>query len=486
MSSLLAVVGFYLVAQWFALVRQKEALNLVVALSPWTGLEADIGLRVTAFQIALVALLVSTFVRKPRGAGPAAGDASSPFLFFVGFAVCWSLSRIPFLPDVEVGGGLLRSPELRAFSQLLMFLLTVSPVIAVVRIAEVPLDILGMAKAYLLSLLLLAIVGLVQIVVWYATGSNPIPVGWVMSLLGAESDLRGGAYEFNGIEIFRMNSLGGEPKNLGGALVLGMLMLQTLLSTAKVAATRKLVLFWLFLAASAIATMATTAFLLWLLGTAAIAVARALSRVHYEVRIGSGIQIAASLTFAFLMLGAIALAAGLPLYDLIMDRTVVRLSESESGIFEDFDFAIRQFLIDNPISLIAGVGLGNVHLYADEYLPPIVAEYAASTVFTAKAQYLRFISEIGIVGFSLFSLWSLQLIKTADDRLSRSAAAPWLNALVPFGLVNLMTFLAAGATAAQYFLGAGALASTYRVLAMNARDGSPKSSPRSMIQRWPS
>lgn len=74
-------------------------------------------------------------------------------------------------------------------------------------------------------------------------------------------------------------------------------------------------------------------------------------------------------------------------------------------LVEDFDRAVLGFLQEEPGYLLTGVGLGNAHLYANEYLPTFAIPYAADTAFVAKSGYLRLISEVGLVGLALFLLW---------------------------------------------------------------------------------
>ncbi|MBC7520897.1 MAG: hypothetical protein H7268_07370, partial [Sandarakinorhabdus sp.] len=114
------------------------------------------------------------------------------------------------------------------------------------------------------------------------------------------------------------------------------------------------------------------------------------------------------------------------------------------------------FLQASPGAAAAGVGLGNAHLYATPYLDPLYALYAEGNVFVAKTQYLRFISEIGIIGLSLFLGWYLWLtietarcVRRADDCVTiiPAAAAVLVVAMGSFQAIT-MSYALAGAMAA--------------------------------------
>ena len=119
-------------------------------------------------------------------------------------------------------------------------------------------------------------------------------------------------------------------------------------------------------------------------------------------------------------------ASGIPVIDIIANRTIERVNSD--GALEDFDKTILSWLESAPQAAVAGVGLGNAHLYATPFLDPLFALYAEGNVFVAKTQYLRFISEIGIIGLALFLGWYLWLTIAAARVIRHDAQ---LAVLIP-------------------------------------------------------
>ncbi|MEO5907508.1 MAG: hypothetical protein ABIQ11_12330, partial [Saprospiraceae bacterium] len=74
----------------------------------------------------------------------------------------------------------------------------------------------------------------------------------------------------------------------------------------------------------------------------------------------------------------------------------------ETGVVEDFNVTIITFLTDKPQYLLLGTGLGQVHFFAQEYIPRQFKYYMRNNVFVAKAGLLRIVSETGLIGLVLF------------------------------------------------------------------------------------
>jgi O-antigen ligase len=174
-----------------------------------------------------------------------------------------------------------------------------------------------------------------------------------------------------------------------------------------------------------------------------------------------GFRMSAILLVSLLLVGMVLEAADIPIGDILLARTIDRIGQSEAGGLEDFDDAIVTYLSEHPTSAVTGVGLGNMHLYANSYLTPEVAEYASGTAFSAKAQYLRFISEIGLIGLALFLLWFWDVIRQVKEWSGSSTAPANLRLLAPFGVTSLVIFLAAGSVAPQFYLTVGVISAAH-------------------------
>ncbi len=80
-------------------------------------------------------------------------------------------------------------------------------------------------------------------------------------------------------------------------------------------------------------------------------------------------------------------------------------------VHEDFDAPIQIFLSKFPEYLLFGAGLGNIHNLAYPYIASEHMHYMENSIFVAKSGYLRIISELGLIGFSLFILMTYSVYK---------------------------------------------------------------------------
>ncbi len=425
------------------------ALMVSIFLAQWNGLQADFGVTVFAYQLASLPLTLVVLVRSLRHR-PRTLPASGWLAAFVLYAVLISLGSVGFLPDASVEGGALRSPIVRAFTQIPLFLFFVAPALVVPLVARRQ-DIAACARVFVASSVVLAVIGWGQLAVWYATGSNPIQVADISKWLGGnETYSRQGAFDFAKLAIYRMNSFAGEPRQMGITLAVTMLLIQLYALTAK--RPRPLLLFglWLFMLASAVATYSTSAVALWLIGSAVELAVVVVTRTRVQRSTAAIVAVIIAIVTPIGIGIAAADAQGIPVIEILSERTVDRIDEN--GAVEDFDLAILDFLKAHPRAAATGVGIGNSHLYATQYLDPEFAIYAEGTVFTAKSEYLRLLSETGIIGLALFLLWHGALMLKA---LKPLRGDPELAALVPFSLLLLVLYLVRVEVVNEFWLTAG-------------------------------
>lgn len=448
------LLAILVLAVGIAAARPRAAVLVCVFLAPWSGLVADFGVQVTAFQVFLLALLGVTVVRSVQpGWRPGAVFGSAWIGAFLIYGVCWSIWMMGFLPQVEVVGGALRNSTTRSMIQIFMLLFTVSPVALLSWLKLRNDEIAACGRIYIVSGIVLAVIGWLQLTIWYATGNNPIQISAISTLLGgSEQYNRQGAFGFAQIAIYRMNSLAGEPRQLGAALALAMLVIQAHALTAERPKTLRLLAIWVFLLASATATYSTAAAGTWLIGTLVQLPAAWL----FGVRVRRSARSMA--TAALLVVGGLGLvvgaaeARGIPVLDLLAERTFERIDAT--GAVEDFDLAIIDFLKANPDDAVTGIGIGNAHLYAAPYLDPLFAVYAESNVFSAKTAYLRFISEVGFIGFAMLLAWYARLC-FAGGRAVRGVTE--IAPLLPISVTMLAVYLANALSGNEFWMTAGIL-----------------------------
>ena len=407
----LYVVLFLCISTYLAARNPKRALLWAVALLPWFGLDMDIGLRVTAFQLFILPIVI-IYVIRGLPISLAVGQHVVPLALFIGYALAVTFVMLPFLPEVEIAGGVLRTPIARSLVQILVLLFTVLPLLLGARLLRTQQSLVDVARIYLGSSLLLAAIGYLQMGIWYATGENPLPIAYFDTLVTGKADqYRSGAFPLEDITVFRMNSLGGEPKHLGQALVVAFLILTMGFNVRLKPIASMFAAKATFLLVAIFLTQSTSAFMLLVAGLLGI--------FAFGSGALKGLRVARVLAIA----AAIALAGSaivtywlnLPVAELIAARTSERFyaSEYDYGFLDDFDAAVVSYLSGHWISLLFGVGLGNVHLFADSYLAPRVAAFAGGTSFVAKMGLLRIVSETGLIGAVLFLLFVFRLCVAA-------------------------------------------------------------------------
>jgi hypothetical protein len=451
---LLVVVAVF----WVSVERPREVLLSAIFLAPWSGLDVDVGVRLTAYRIVMATLAVASVLRLTlRPDSRSRVPVSVLFAALCLYAVIWSLVQIPFLPPRDVEGGVLRAPAARAIIQVFMFGLDVSPVIVVPLVLRHANDVWQAGETYIVSCVVLAMLGWLQIASWYGSGWNPFPIGVVDSLfgagarLGSQIGLREGIEFHRGVPLYRMNSLGGEPRDLAGSFAIALILLQVIMVNSRANRGGPHLVIWSFLFLSMLLTLSTSGLVLWILGTLALGGLQwsfgsgrsrktGLARWVFTSVGLPGLAIAATVT----LLSSMAILPDGRWLEIAKVRTIGR------SFSEDFDAAVIGFLRDQPGYSLAGVGLGNIHLYANDYLPDY-ADYAVNTSFVAKSGYLRLLSEIGIVGLVLFLAWVAAQIRmlVKVSRIVRhdtifEDASPLAFALAQFATIICFFYLTRG------------------------------------------
>ena len=362
--------------------NKKHLIYLYLLALPFFGLQVDWGLQVDFSKILSFAMFiyVVSFLKFPRKLSPIVG-----FLLYIIFiTVVMSM----FLPESAKEFPLLRG-EYRWVSQVFMWLLIFAPIFysQILRIDEKTIE--RLYKVLLISLVIISFLGFVQIFCFYFLNFDPFPLGFFVQ---GDSERMAG-FQYGEIFVFRMTSFGGEPKYLAYSLVMGLTILFPYLINKKIFFGKKLDIFiFIFLFAALFSTLSTQGYVLFFLNFIVLLI--------YFKRVKIVIVF-----FLFLIPFAIVVASffGISLYDLIQ----LRLFRGEESISlatytEDFNEAIIGFLTDYPEFMISGVGLGNIHLWAQDYIPDYAAHYMTGNVFCAKSGFLRVLSELGIFGTGLF------------------------------------------------------------------------------------
>lgn len=437
--------------------KPRLSIALAVLFLPWIGLGFDAGLSITPYQIFMAPLLVTCIIWGLGVKDLRENLARLGFLgLIVAYAVIWSLIQLFWLPDADIYGGAARSPLVRAVSQIVMFFILLSPLIVICVLLRRPEEHIDLARIYIKSVVVLCIVGWIQIAIWLVTGNDPFPVGIVNQILGGQGSIRSGSFGFEGHNIIRMSSFGGEPKGLGASIAIALLILQAVGITSRI----KVWYCWLFLLTSLLSTFSTMAILGWAGATVTQLVMSARSgfnsRLVKPKRIRKKIII--SILVSLLAVSALVVTTGPDkVFGLLSYRTTERVQSSEYGYLEEFNVAIISFLLSQPQYILSGVGLGNVHLYADEFLPVEVRYYASGTAFVAKSGALRWISEVGMVSFLGLLVWGAWVVRRAAYGAIKYGEINYSIAFDRIFVGILAFWMVSGYVASQFFLMLGIL-----------------------------
>lgn len=464
------VLGLLAFGSFLAVRAPFRGLVAAVFFAPWAGFDVDVGLRVTAYLIFLAPLLGVFLVSATQGrrAREALGALGFFWLVIV-YAVLWSLLQIPFLPEAAVAGGALRSPELRALVQIVMFFIMIAPLFLVPWLARNLDQVRYLVGTYLVSVAILASFGWIQLVIWAATGSDPMPVGFVDNLLGGAAGQRSGQFMFDGDLVYRMSSFGGEPKGLGVGLAVGLLLIQAGIRPRWRLASA----LWPFLFVSMLATFSTMAILAWF-GASLVQLAfreRGNRRHRESAFVLNRRYLYLGIMLLVLVPGTFIAFPESRVVQLIEHRTIDRVVGGSnvpgagSGVIEDFNQAVIGFLQASPAYALTGVGLGNAHLYADPFLPDDVVRYAGGTTFVAKSALLRWISEIGVISLAIFLIWWVRVVRRTTRLTAYRPDTVVLGGIIQKASWSLLAFwLVSGYVTSQFFLLTGIVLAVSQVL----------------------
>ncbi len=435
----LFVLLLFSVAFFFGFKKPLAVLLLVVFFAPWQGVDIDVGLRVTAYRALLFGLFSSVIMQTLLGRIrlPArANKYTSLFYLYIFYAALITFAQLPFIPELSISGGELRSPFMRSIIQVVIFTVELSPLFLVPMIVRGE-SIRLVAEVYIKSVIILAVLGWIQIFSNYVLGFDPYPIGAVNQWFGGNADhLRQGLQNMGSVQVLRMNSFAGEPRHLGIALSVALLMLQVVSTVSKKNKPKYAQLIWWFLFTSMLETFSASASYIWIAGSLLIFI--------FSIVLRKGVS-AIKIVLVFSVFASVFITFSVAINDTLLYKVFyVRVIDRDA--IEDFDSAVLGYLEENPSASITGVGLGNIHLYAMDYLSEIVKLYAYGNVFTAKSGYLRIISEIGIIGIIILFLGFWKISRSLYYQGQDETQMLWV-----MGWVLFMCFLMRGAFVGPQF-----------------------------------
>jgi hypothetical protein len=355
---------------------------------PFHSWAYDVGLKLTIYQIVTILIIISTLFLSSKGKKNLFYVGNFYIVFFFLYSVINTIViSLFFIDEFRELGGFFRS-EGRYLSQIVLLAVSFSILpIAFNYIKEVK-DIQKYLKVYLFALGFLAALGWVQFSVYSFSGIDIFPLN-----INQFGEIRSGLYDIEEIRIFRMSSLGGEPKGFSISLIMGFFIIHVFnaygISFFKHDRRYK----YLFLL-TAFSTLSTSGIVLFsILFIFYVLYALVKIRKLKEVRLNK-------IIFPLLIFLTICFTT-YPYWNIVSSIIEERVFGRDL-ISEDFDAPIQTFLIEFPQYFLFGSGLGNIHNLAHPFIPNNALHYMGESLFVAKSGYLRLVSELGLVGFSIF------------------------------------------------------------------------------------
>ena len=434
----------------FALIGIKRpvlAFCLVVAIAPWQSLMVDIGLRVTLHILSMAGLISAMLVTPwEKWRNTFTNKIWWPLYVVLLWVLTTNLFQLPNSTEVQIIGGIMRSPIYRSWVQFGSLLLTLLPVFVAPLIVTSRKDLFLVVKFFICSIFILAILGWLQLLSNSLFNYYPIPIGFVNNLLNGMQVKGSSGIPVDLIDghmlIYRMVSLGGEPRYLSQSIATALLIVQIFWMQNILKFERISISFFIFLLLSLLATYSSSGMLLWIICVFIINLYYYKNNFYlYKSKRNWAIICASITALAFLLLAIRKIVTNLDLeYFYIFKRIMSR------GIIADFDTVVINFLVANFRYVWFGVGLGNIHLYATPYLSPYFKDFASNAAFVADSGWLRLISEVGLIGMSLFLWWCW---KIWTNLVKLKATLEWdkaITVLKPMFLVAVIGYLARGTT----------------------------------------
>lgn len=400
-SNTIFVILICLIGIFYLFRKPLYTFYIAIFFLPFKGLYLWVGTNIEIWKIlSAVSLLIygPTFLLKSYN-GIKKNRYFHLLMFYISYVVLMTIIFHFLIPGQDkhtVAGGFFKN-EGRYIYQIGLFMITVNLILWPIYVLKNKDDISKLFRIVFYSVSVLSILGLFQELSIMFFNNDPFPIHRPEGF-----DYEGGSLVIPGAEtIHRINSLAGEPKHLAIAIIIGMAVTLLHRLNGKRIIRYDLVFFTLFLV-SLVLTYSTTGYIWY-------GVIMFLLVMLYGLKLSRNILallIAASIT----MVVAHYSTGGEP-------TPYIMKTINKTGL-EVQDEAVLNFLLEEPHYAITGLGLGNIHFYADQYLPPGFPLFR-DTPFKGNTGFLLLLGDIGFIGLLLLFFFISGLIKSTQN-LSRS------------------------------------------------------------------
>lgn len=385
---------------FLALTRPKWLIYTMIFFAGWHSLFIDVGLSITIYRLIVIVFLLSLPIYFALRRDVIKFPSNINFLFiFVSYAVAATLIMRFFAPESPIEE--FTRGEGRWIFQIAILLIDITPAFLPLLFFTKIEDVKTAGKVFIISTFVLCILGWIQSLAFYLykVALFPMPEE---GIFGAGRVI---SVDMFGVTVHRMHSLGGEPKSFAVTVVLAIfLIISSRAVNPKWFRFGNLLI--AFFGASMLMALSTGGVFVLLVGLVLLAVLSLFIKDFYFKPVLKRIVVTALL---LMIPFGIIIGSGTLQYDTLKKIVVERIIRSP---IELFDAAALAFFFSNPQHGLFGVGLGNIHLYAWDYLKHLaiinpelaawVLPYAHEFVFIPNSGYLEIISDLGIIGLFLF------------------------------------------------------------------------------------
>lgn len=371
-----------------AAARPVSGIALVLALTPFGAVELNVGASMLPSEFVALVTVVSGIVAR-RGLLEVPPWGRLIFAFLLLSSIVGLFNLMDGTPYQAIGSDLQNGVG-RIATQLAKWTIWILFILYFWSVRHL-LDPAFLFRAYLMSIVLLASLGLLQFFVYRVTGIDIFPINreeGFTALLG---------------ETMRVTSLAGEPKRFASSLVTAIVVLFALGPMIPVRSWTRRAMVALLVSCLLLATSSSGFFTIAAAGIVLLVLLN--SRVPF-----SGPAVRTITTLAVLMI-ACAYFSMAAITDLIAPHVsrsveglvdIIRFQTLDRLRLDDTDAVYVTFFVDNPEQLLFGVGLGLGHTSAMEYIPPHQQYYMSGTVMPPKSGVVEALVASGVLGLLLF------------------------------------------------------------------------------------
>lgn len=365
--------------------KEFNLFHVLIFVLPFHSWMYNVGLNLNIYQIVTLIMAFMIFIQTIYRKKNLLNFGNKLIVLFMLYAIVDTMvMSIFFINDYMQLGGFFRS-EGRFIAQIILMLITFSIVPLAYNYIKNIDDAIKYLKVYLYALILLVILGWIQFFTYKITGVDIFPLG-----IDEYGNFRTGIFD----KIFRMSSLGGEPKGFSMSLTIGFFIIHIFNNYGIRFFKYDIVLKYLFIY-TAFATLSTSGMVLF-------AILLFVYQFYIAIKSKKYFKLNRKNIFYSFIIVAIISFLLFRYWDFISMIIEQRIFERDL-VHEDYDKPIQIFLTNFPEYLFLGSGLGNIHNLAAPYISFESLHYMKNTIFLAKSGYLRTISELGLIGFSLFT-----------------------------------------------------------------------------------